>query len=508
MDSDEEYQYSDNENEDYTYSYSDNEMEDAGNQKSGRTSDLFVPGRDEDIRIIDTKELRALMDEVVGEISGVMALPPSAATALLRFFSWNKEKLFDKYYSDPESVTSKVGDLSAAARMGQSSGPGGGGAGGGAASLLCRICCDEIDGATAFALGCAHFFCRVCWAQYLDVKVAEGPACVYTVCPEQKCPRIVTEEIFQEFLSAETFLKYQQFSLDSFVDINRTLRWCPGAGCPRAARAPPQAGHVKCVCGAAFCFRCADEAHAPAGCKDLQTWKEKCQNESETANWILANTKRCPKCSTRIEKNQGCNHMTCRQCKEEFCWICMGPWSDHGANTGGYYKCNRYEGKAPAEDNDVARAQAELDKYLHYYQRYHNHHAAQQYAEKQQAATERRMVELQEASAGSTWIDVQFLKSATDQLIECRRALKYTYVYGYYLPDSSPHKTLFEDHQENLEKFTEHLSGLSELPFDKMERTEVINYTRVTGKFLSTILKSVQEGVGDDGSTDETKGGS
>jgi ariadne-1 len=59
----------------------------------------------------------------------------------------------------------------------------------------------------------------------------------------------------------------------------------------------------------------------------------KCKNESKTANWILANTKPCPKCSSRIEKNQGCNHMTCQKCKYEFCWICMGDWTVHGANT-------------------------------------------------------------------------------------------------------------------------------------------------------------------------------
>jgi len=29
---------------------------------------------------------------------------------------------------------------------------------------------------------------------------------------------------------------------------------------------------------------------------------------------------------------------------------------------------------------------------------------------------------------GSPWIDVQFLKNAMEQLIECRRVLKYTYV--------------------------------------------------------------------------------
>jgi ariadne-1 len=61
--------------------------------------------------------------------------------------------------------------------------------------------------------------------------------------------------------------------------------------------------------------RCGEEAHEPVNCQNLILWKEKCQNESETANWILANTKRCPKCNTRIEKNQGCNHMTCRECK-------------------------------------------------------------------------------------------------------------------------------------------------------------------------------------------------
>jgi ariadne-1 len=53
-------------------------------------------------------------------------------------------------------------------------------------------------------------------------------------------------------------------------------------------------------------------------------------NESETANWILANTKKCPACNARIEKNHGCNHMHCKLCKHEFCWICMGPWGEHG----------------------------------------------------------------------------------------------------------------------------------------------------------------------------------
>ena len=64
--------------------------------------------------------------------------------------------------------------------------------------------------------------------------------------------------------------------------------------------------------------------------------------------------------------------------------------------------------------------------------RYHNHDQAQTFATKQLEATERRMVELQESTHGS-WIDVQFLKAANEMVIDCRRVLKYTYVYGYYL---------------------------------------------------------------------------
>ena len=53
----------------------------------------------------------------------------------------------------------------------------------------------------------------------------------------------------------------------------------------------------------------------------------------------------------------------------EFCWICMGDWGEHGSTTGGYYKCNKYEAKEGEGDNDVAKAKAELDRYLHYYKR-------------------------------------------------------------------------------------------------------------------------------------------
>ena len=320
-------------------------------------------------------------------------------------------------------------------------------------------------------------------------------------CPDAGCATVVPPPLLDASLDAPRARSLARFRLEDYVQHNRELRWCPGASCGRIARSGPGATTVKCApggCGSAFCARCGEEAHAPASCSLLSTWLDKCRNESETANWILANTKRCPKCTTRIEKNQGCNHITCSVCKADFCWMCLAPWAEHGATTGGYYKCNRFDpAKADDDSGDAtAKAKRELDRYLHYYKRYHGHDQAQIFATKQLDATERRMVDLQESTNGS-WIDVQFLKAANEMVIDCRRVLKYTYVFGYYLvaQDKAKMKELFENLQEHLEKFTEQLSEMTELPVDQMDRTEIVNVTRVTESFLVNLIKGTESGL-------------
>ena len=87
------------------------------------------------------------------------------------------------------------------------------------------------------------------------------------------------------------------------------------------------------------------------------------------------------------------------------------------------------------------------------------------------------------------------MKSATVQLVECRRVLKQTYVYAYYLPTDSTtgRRERFEHHQEMLEKFTERLSELSEQSLEKMDRADVVNMTRVVDRFVKNIVKYVED---------------
>lgn len=155
---------------------------------------------------------------------------------------------------------------------------------------------------------------------------------------------IVPHSFFQKYLKGDTLVTYNKWACKSYTDDNRNVRWCPYPGCDFCLEfADLGRSDVMCKCGNSFCFKCGGESHRPVDCKTNNLWKTKNSNESENITWIMANTKQCPQCQKPIEKNQGCNHMTCKMCRHEFCWLCMGKWTEHGQSTGGYYNCNKYE---------------------------------------------------------------------------------------------------------------------------------------------------------------------
>ena len=432
--------------------------------------------------MFESSELAPIMKRHIQEVTSVLKIPSSAATILLREHKWMKTRVFDVYFGDQsEKVQEKCG---VRARCLYADTPNTFKKSNNNKKKECKICTCSYDQEEMLAMPCGHQFCLDCWGQNIDFIFQGGPSCVRTTCPEANCREAVTEDEIAA-VRPNLLAQYENYQLRSFVETNGSTRWCPFPGCTKVAMETGVAGEdfsriAQCnKCTTRFCLRCGEEPHSPASCEELVKWNEKCRNESETANWILANTKPCPKCSSRIEKNQGCNHMSCPQCKFEFCWICLADWSEHGANTGGYYKCNRFDASTGGDDqSDASRAKRELDRYLHYYKRFHAHSEAQKFAKEQLRKTEERMIILQESTPdNSTWTDVEFLKNAVEQLIECRRVLKYTYTFAYYLIDTSEQmqKERFEYHQEMLEKYTEKLSGLSERPLSEMHRTDVVN---------------------------------
>lgn len=160
-------------------------------------------------------------------------------------------------------------------------------------------------------LECGHRFCTQCWGEYLTTKIMEEGLGQSISCAAHGCDILVDDVTVMRLISdPRVKLKYQHLITNSFVECNRLLRWCPSADCTNAIKVQyVEARQVKCKCNHIFCFECGENWHDPVKCRLLKKWIKKCDDDSETSNWIAANTKECPKCNVTIEKDGGCNHM-------------------------------------------------------------------------------------------------------------------------------------------------------------------------------------------------------
>eukprot|EP01080_Neovahlkampfia_damariscottae_P005380 gene5380-9187_t len=421
--------------------------------------------------------------------SEVLDIPVSISGVLLRAYNWDQEKLFGEFFEDQKKVFKKsnINSTSETFHIGQKE-----------KTYECGCCYDDFTGIDMYSLNCDHFLCKKCWKSFLTVSINNGPSCLHTKCPYPKCNNVVDESLISELVDKEIKIKFTKYLSRSFVDDNPRIKWCPAPDCGRAVYCPESTENdVLCSCGNSFCFKCNNESHAPASCDNLREWSIKEKDESETANWLTANTKVCPKCKRQIEKNGGCNHMTCTLCKYEFCWVCNDEWTAHGASTGGYYKCNKYQAEEidkKYKNIEKDNAREAIEKYIHYFKRYANHSQSQKFEKVLRDKTEERMKELQIKNKYSSWIDVDYVQKGVDQLIECRNSLKYTYVYGYYLNEGSE-KNLFEYLQEDLERTTEYLSEILEAPVESFNRDIIISTTKSAEKRLNHLLKDCRDGL-------------
>ncbi|KAI8886271.1 hypothetical protein K501DRAFT_322001 [Backusella circina FSU 941] len=415
-----------------------------------------------DYKVLNNNQLQTKQNNEINHVSAILGLDASIVSSLLRYFHWNKEKLLESYMDAPERVMKQAGipmvttvDPTQFIKVKDI-----------AYNFMCDICCDDdLELETVGLSLCGHRFCRDCYTYYVSQKIQEEGESRRIQCPQSNCAIVVDERTVEMLVSEEAMNKYRDLLNRTFVDDNSLLKWCPAPDCEYAVECNvPKSSlttvvpTVQCECSSRFCFGCGLYDHQPCVCGLIEKWMKKCKDDSETANWISAHTKECPKCKSTIEKNGGCNHMTCRKCRHEFCWVCMGPWSEHGS---AWYSCNRYS-ETHGWDNTDERSQsrAMLERYLHYYNRYSNHEQSAKLDQELYQKTEKKMEDMQQNSDLS-WIEVQFLKKAVDVTVQCRTTLKWTYAFAFYL-DKSNHTELFEDNQRDLEMATEQLSELLE----------------------------------------------
>ncbi|GLG98786.1 Potential E3 ubiquitin-protein ligase ariadne-1, partial [Gryllus bimaculatus] len=433
---------------------------------------------------LSVEEVERLLNESVESLSNSLQITPSLAKVLLHAHNWLISEIVSKYRSDsshllviskikpphpPEPSILQLGRLQS-----------------------CPVCLASQSSDKFKSLACGHPFCKECWSMHFEVQITQGVS-TGIGCMAQECEVLAPEDFVLNSLSRPALRdKYQQFAFRDYVRSHPHLRFCPGPNCQVVVRAKePQAKRVICnVCRAIFCFRCGTDYHAPTDCSTIKKWLTKCADDSETANYISAHTKDCPRCHICIEKNGGCNHMQCYNCKHDFCWMCLGDWKSHGSE---YYECSRYkENPNIAHESVHAQAREALKKYLHYYERWENHSKSLKLEEQTLLKIKTRINKKVMDSSG-TWIDWQYLLDATSLLAKCRYTLQYTYPYAYYM-EAGPRKELFEYQQAQLEAEIENLSWKIERA-ETTDRGDLENQMDIAEKRRATLLKDFLEGL-------------
>ncbi|KAM3258868.1 hypothetical protein ACQJBY_050567 [Aegilops geniculata] len=203
----------------------------------------------------------------------------------------------------------------------------------------------------------------------------------------------------------------------------------------------------------------------------------------------------------------------------DFCWLCLGDWSEHGSRTtGGNYACNRYEADKKKGIYDEAEAQREraknsLVRYTHYFERWASNQKSRQKAQGDLQKFESELAKLSDI-LGIPESQLKFIPEAWSQIVECRQVLQWTYAYGYYLDDKAKndffvylqgeaesglerlHRCAEKDIHAILPKAgeTEPLPSLQD--FNEF-RVKLAGLTSVTRNYFENLVQALEAGLED-----------
>ena len=414
---------------------------------------------------------KSLMDRIVTnlhDVAELLGISTSNASALLRNYKWNREQLTERYFENPENVLGQLVSCDQAPPPMETD--------------ECVICGDSADEVEMLSLECRHSFCTQCWKDHIEESINNGKSDNIT-CMQAKCPQLIVDPNWlAPIISPETMKKFITFWVNAFVEVNPVWKQCPSANCEYIVKVEGTR-ELRCLCGYISCPSCPLEGHEPATCSEMKQWEVKSKDDSGTFEWMKLNTQDCPKCGWPIEKNQGCNAMRCAKCNHEFCWICLGDSAAHGVKT--HPNCPGDKPKSWDNEGEQSQTREGLEKYLHYYHRYKVHEQSQKFENELREKTHTGQQAL--ASKLVSNRNIQMLGEASENLIECRRVLKHTYVKAFYMKEKNP-KDLFEFLQADLEAATEKLSGLLETDKGSIHMDEIRSKSNNAAQRLIKLL--------------------
>ena len=184
---------------------------------------------------------------------------------------------------------------------------------------LCSICLEDTNEGNR--LQCGHYCCKECLFNYLKTEI-ESAKVAKLQCFIRDCDYVLNEDLILSQLRGNKILidKYKVFKQRAEIFLSKDKKFCPEPDCNSYLQQSKDK-YVQCENGHRYCYICLKKWHGKSPCdeeldKDFQIWKK---------DKVV---KQCPRCKIYTEKNEGCNHMTCTECKYQWCWLCEGEYQE------------------------------------------------------------------------------------------------------------------------------------------------------------------------------------
>ncbi|CAF3473174.1 unnamed protein product [Rotaria socialis] len=220
---------------------------------------------------------------------------------------------------------------------------------------ICTNCYRDMDETIPMTAlkTCAHWLCDDCWRQYIENSIKRVGV---VLCPEWNCCSLVDVGTMLSLANVRCVNIYERNLEKCLVNLSRSYVQCPAKSCSNIVQVIGSLGdNVRCRCGHRFCANCKQEAHFPATCSAYRIYMDEVFRNGDLISdydaIVQVKGRNCVSCHSFIEKNGGCNHMTC-SCGAQFCWTCTAYWKDHNA-TDGTFRCPKEA--APIQEEILAK---------------------------------------------------------------------------------------------------------------------------------------------------------
>jgi ariadne-1 len=425
--------------------------------------------------------------ELSQRVSTIIHVSSDVSFFLLQRCDWKEDVLYSKWADSSVEMLAQLGltpdqaeeSLSLRSMKGNS-------------EVECQVCYSDFPAEDFFSLICGHFFCKECWTHEILQRIRGCSP--WISCMAGNCLCCVTFSDVLRFTDETMSATFSRIVIENHIATDQTLRRCirPGCDCVLTIDSVGYCNVAVCSCGQRLCWKCREEAHAPLSCALVNTWRTAVHEESLQAKWVVENTKPCPKCHSRIEKNGGCNHMTCRTlsgggCGYEFCWVCGHEWGSHKGNG---YSCNQFVDFDKMSRDNLPKG--DLVRLHHYFTRYQNHKLSQSVELEAREKTRLGLIEGLMNRTRMTQEDTELLANQVFTAIDTARSvLIWSYPHACYMTNGSVELRLFEHVQAEVERILEDLTHKVENELETCSPSDFI----VGAKILANNTKVLNQHV-------------